>query len=46
MIPIQVRVTKKILEDMDNVVSVGAYPNRSEIVRDALRRHLNGLNGK
>ncbi len=40
MIPIQVRVTKRVLEKLDTFVSEGMYPTRSEVIRDAIRNHL------
>jgi putative addiction module CopG family antidote len=38
MIPIQVRLTKELLEKIDRLVEKGIYPNRSEAIRDAVRR--------
>jgi Arc/MetJ-type ribon-helix-helix transcriptional regulator len=38
MIPIQVRLTKKIIEKLDELVENGVYSNRSEAIRDAARR--------
>jgi len=46
MIPIQVRITKKLLERLDSVLGEGIYSSRSEIIRDAIRKHVNGLNEK
>ena len=43
MIPIQVRVTKKLMERLDRMVNEGIYSSRSEIIRDAIRKHLNGF---
>ena len=40
MIPIQVRVTKRIAEELDKLVQQGIHANRSEVVRDALRRYI------
>ncbi|MBU0953218.1 MAG: ribbon-helix-helix domain-containing protein [Nanoarchaeota archaeon] len=40
MIPVQIRVTRRILETIDHLVREGIYLNRSEVVRDALRHHL------
>ena len=40
MIPIQVRVTKKVLSKIEEEVNDGKYANRSEIVREAIRYHL------
>ncbi len=38
MIPVQVRLTKSILERLDTLINTGYYSNRSEIIRDATRR--------
>lgn len=35
---IQIRLTKKLVEELDKLVREGIYPNRSEAVRDAVRR--------
>ena len=35
---IQIRLTKKLVEKLDKFVTEGYYPNRSEAVRDAVRR--------
>ena len=40
MIPVQVRVNRKLLEKIDRAVIDGNYQNRSELIRDALRSHL------
>ncbi len=40
MIPIQVRVTKKLMERLDELIDCGAYSNRSEAIRDAIRKHV------
>jgi len=40
MIPVQVRVTKKLMEKLDKIVNDGIYSTRSEIIRDAIRKHL------
>lgn len=40
MVPVQVRVTKKILNKINEEVDNGNYANRSEIIREAIRRHL------
>lgn len=40
MIPVQVRITKKIIEEIDLLVQKGIYSNRSEVIRDATRRHV------
>jgi Arc/MetJ-type ribon-helix-helix transcriptional regulator len=41
MVPIQIRVTRKILEEIEGVIRSGRYSSRSEFVREALRSHLN-----
>lgn len=46
MIPVQVRVTKKLIQMIDDLIKEGVYSNRSELIRDALRRHLTDLNGR
>jgi len=38
MHPIQVRLTRELIEKIDRLVETGLYPNRSEAVRDAVRR--------
>jgi Arc/MetJ-type ribon-helix-helix transcriptional regulator len=38
MNPVQIRLTKELVEKIDKLVEVGMYPNRSEAVRDAVRR--------
>ncbi|HDD46455.1 MAG TPA: ribbon-helix-helix protein, CopG family [Candidatus Aenigmarchaeota archaeon] len=40
MIPIQVRVTKKMIEMLDKLIESGAYSSRSEAIRDAIRQHV------
>ena len=40
MIPIQARLPKRMLERIDELVDDGMYANRSEAVRDAIRRVL------
>lgn len=40
MVPVQVRITKKIIEEIDLLVQKGIYSNRSEVIRDATRRHV------
>ncbi|MBL7206236.1 MAG: ribbon-helix-helix protein, CopG family [Candidatus Aenigmarchaeota archaeon] len=40
MKPVQVRLTEKILGELDRLVKEGSYPNRSEALRDAARRML------
>ncbi len=38
MIPIQVRIPRNFLEKIDKFIETGVYSNRSEAVRDAVRR--------
>ena len=40
MTPVQIRLTKRILEEIDNHIKQGLYTNRSELIREAIRRHL------
>jgi len=40
MIPIQIRITRKVLEEIEAAIRSGRYSSRSEFVREALRRHL------
>jgi len=35
---LQIRLTKTMLEQLDELVRNGKYPNRSEAVRDGVRR--------
>lgn len=35
---VQIRLTEKQLKNIDILVRKGVYPNRSEAVRDAVRR--------
>lgn len=44
MPPVQVRLTSKQIEKLDKLVKRGIYPNRSEAIRDAVRR-LIGMAG-
>lgn len=46
MVPIQVRITKKLIEEIDLLVQKGLYSNRSEVIRDATRRHVMGINDR
>ena len=43
MIPIQVRLTKRLLEKIDKAVEQGLYSCRSHLIRDAIRKHVNGF---
>ena len=36
--PIQIRLTRELIEKIDEMIERGIYPNRSEAVRDAVRR--------
>jgi antitoxin ParD1/3/4 len=36
----QIRLTKNMLERIDELVNIGEYPNRSEAVRDSVRKML------
>jgi Arc/MetJ-type ribon-helix-helix transcriptional regulator len=38
MDPVQIRLTKELVKKIDGLVVSGMYPNRSEAVRDAVRR--------
>ena len=38
MHPIQIRLTRELIEKIDVMIDRGVYPNRSEAVRDAVRR--------
>ncbi len=38
MDPVQIRLTKELVQKIDCLVVAGMYPNRSEAVRDAVRR--------
>jgi len=46
MIPVQIRLTKKLLDLIDEMVEDGIYSNRSEAIRDAVRRICNDYNNK
>ena len=35
---VQIRLTDKLVEKLDELVKEGFYPNKSEAVRDAVRR--------
>jgi len=36
--PIQIRLTRELIEKIDKLIEKGLYPNRSEAVRDAVRK--------
>lgn len=38
MHPIQIRLTRELIQKIDVMIDRGLYPNRSEAVRDAVRR--------
>jgi Arc/MetJ-type ribon-helix-helix transcriptional regulator len=38
MHPVQIRLTIELIEKIDKLIENGMYPNRSEAVRDAVRR--------
>jgi len=40
MVPIQIRITKKVLKEIEGIIKLGRYSSRSEFVREALRSHL------
>jgi len=37
---VQIRLTKNMLVRIDELIKLGEYPNRSEAVRDSVRRLL------
>ena len=41
---VQIRLTEKQIRVIDVLVRKGVYPNRSEAVRDAVRKLANGDN--
>ena len=36
----QIRLTRNMLNKVDELIKIGEYPNRSEAVRDSVRRML------
>lgn len=46
MIPVQIRINRKIIERIDQLVEAGVYSNRSEVIRDATRRLVIEFSGK
>jgi Arc/MetJ-type ribon-helix-helix transcriptional regulator len=46
MIPVQIRINRKIIEKIDQLVESGVYSNRSEVIRDATRRLVIEFSGK
>jgi len=37
---VQIRLTKNMLKKIDELIKIGEYPNRSEAIRDGVRRML------
>ncbi|MEF8879230.1 MAG: ribbon-helix-helix domain-containing protein [Candidatus Thermoplasmatota archaeon] len=35
---VQIRLTKDMLKELDKLINSGEYPNRSEAIRDGVRR--------
>jgi Arc/MetJ-type ribon-helix-helix transcriptional regulator len=46
MIPVQIRINKKMVDKIDQLVEAGVYSNRSEVIRDATRRLVIEMSGK
>ncbi len=46
MISVQIRINRKIIEKIDQLVEEGVYSNRSEVIRDATRRLVIEFSGK
>gem|GEM_PF-3527115 len=46
MVPVQIRINKKMIDKIDQLVEAGVYSNRSEVIRDATRRLVIELSGK
>ena len=42
---VQIRLTKNMLEKIDELIKIGEYPNRSEAIRDSVRRMLDRMSG-
>ncbi|MFB6088842.1 MAG: ribbon-helix-helix domain-containing protein [Candidatus Aenigmatarchaeota archaeon] len=40
---VQIRLTKEQIKNIDKLVNDGQYPNRSETVRDAVRKLLGSV---
>jgi len=38
---VQIRLTRNMLNGIDELIKLGEYPNRSEAVRDSVRKMLN-----
>lgn len=48
MVPVQIRINRKMIDKIDQLVEAGVYSNRSEVIRDATRRlviEMAGRNG-
>ncbi|RLF59835.1 MAG: CopG family transcriptional regulator [Thermoplasmata archaeon] len=45
MIPIQIRITRRVVEEIDELIRAGLYSTRSEFIRDAARKHLMSIKG-
>jgi Arc/MetJ-type ribon-helix-helix transcriptional regulator len=37
---VQIRLTKNMIDKIDGLIKLGEYPNRSEAIRDGVRRML------
>lgn len=37
---LQIRLTKNMLDKIDQLITIGEYPNRSEAIRDSVRKLL------
>jgi len=42
---LQIRLTKTMLDKVDELITIGEYPNRSEAIRDSVRRMLDRKSG-
>ncbi len=42
---IQIRLTRNMVSGLDELIKIGEYPNRSEAVRDSVRRMLDRKSG-
>ncbi len=42
---VQIRLTKNMLDRIDELITIGEYPNRSEAIRDSVRRMLDRKGG-
>ena len=40
MVPVQVRLTEQIMEEIDRILKKGIHINRSDFIRDAIRKHI------